>query len=173
MGKRKAKPKAVIDTSFWIHLVKLNLVEQFIQLWDILVTKKVEEELQAFVNIKLYIPLDLEIYNDLKSKGIIQIKNPKNIPKNIDNQITKNSGELFSIALAKENKIIVFIDNGIPYDFCKKNKILVANNVDFCLKLLLDNKLTREEALSKLEILENLKSMKLKYIEIGRKALIK
>src|SRR5574343_998374 len=105
MVTSKAKPKAIIDTSFWIHLVKLNLVEQFIQLWNIVVTRKVEEELQDFVRIKLYTPLDLEIYNDLKSKGTIQIKDPKSIPKDIDNQITSNSGELYSIALAKEDKI--------------------------------------------------------------------
>lgn len=172
MVTSKLKPKAIIDTSFWIHLVKLNLVEQFIQLWNIVVTRKVEEELQDFVRIKLYTPLDLEIYNDLKSKGTIQIKDPKSIPKDIDNQITSNSGELFSIALAKEDKIIVFIDNGITYDFCKRNNIFAANNIDFCLKLVEDNKLTKEEALNKLNILEKLKSMKIKYIEIGRKALL-
>ncbi|MDD3244550.1 MAG: hypothetical protein PHU47_00165 [Candidatus ainarchaeum sp.] len=168
----KAKPKAVIDTSFWIHLVKLNLVEEFIELWNIVITRKVEEELQAFVRIKLYTPLDLEIYTDLKSKEIIKIKDPKAIPKEINSQITSDSGELYSIALAKEEKIIVFIDNGIPYDFCKINNILVANNIDFSLKLVEDNKLTKEEVLNKLNILEKSKSMKLKYIEIGRKMLL-
>lgn len=168
----KAKPKAVVDTSFWIHLVKLNLVEEFIELWNIVITRKVEEELQAFVRIKLYTPLDLEIYTDLKSKEIIKIKDPKAIPKDIDSQITSDSGELYSIALAKEEKIIVFIDNGIPYDFCKRNNILAANNIDFSLKLVEDNKLTKEEALNKLDILEKSKSMKSKFIDVGRKALL-
>lgn len=172
MVTSKAKPKAIIDTSFWIHLVKLNLVEQFIQLWNIVVTRKVEEELQDFVRIKLYTPLDLEIYNDLKSKGTIQIKDPKSIPKDIDNQITSNSGELYSIALAKEDKIIVFIDNGIPYEFCKQNQILAANIVDYLMRQYEQKKFTKEQTLEKLMILESLKSMKLKYIEKARKELM-
>ena len=172
MVTSKLKPKAIIDTSFWIHLVKLNLVEQFIQLWNIVVTRKVEEELQDFVRIKLYTPLDLEIYNDLKSKGTIQIKDPKSIPKDIDNQITSNSGELFSIALAKEDKIIVFIDNGIPYEFCKQNQILAANIVDYLMRQYEQKQFTKEQTLGKLNILESLKSMKLRYIEKAKKELM-
>jgi hypothetical protein len=172
MVVRKGKPKAVIDTSFWIHLVKLNLVDSFIQLWDIVVTRKVEEELLAFTKIKLYTPLDLEIYNELKSKGTIQVKNPKSIPKDIDAQITSNSGELFSIALAREEKIIVFIDNGIPYEFCKRNNILVANIIDYLMHQYEQKKFTKEQILGKLDILESLKSMKLKYIEKVKKELM-
>lgn len=172
MVVRKYKPKAVVDTSFWIHLVKLDLVESFIQLWDIVITRKVEEELQAFTRIKLYTPLDLEIYNELKLKGTIQVKNPKNVPENINNQITTNSGELFSIELAKEGKIIVFIDNGIPYEFCKKNQILAANIVDYLMRQYEQKKFTKKQTLEKLMILESLKSMKLKYIEKARKELM-
>jgi hypothetical protein len=172
MVVRKGKPKAIIDTSFWIHLVKLNLVDSFIQLWDIVVTRKVEEELLAFTKIKLYTPLDLEIYNELKSKGTIQVKNPKSIPKDIDAQITSNSGELFSIALAREEKIIVFIDNGIPYEFCKRNNILVANIIDYLMHQYEQKKFTKEQILGKLDILESLKSMKLKYIEKVKKELM-
>jgi hypothetical protein len=172
MAARKAKPKAVVDTSFWIHLVKLNLVESFTQLWNIVVTRKVEEELHAFVRIKLYTPLDLEIYNELKSNGTIQVKDPKSVPGNINSQITNNSGELFSIALAKEDKIIVFIDNGIPYDFCKRNQILAANIVDYLMRQYEQKKFTKEQTLEKLMILESLKSMKLKYIEKARKELM-
>ncbi len=168
----RAKPKAIIDTSFWIHLVKLNLVDSFIQLWDIVVTRKVEEELLAFTRIKLYTPLDLEIYNELKSKGTIQVKNPKSIPKDIDTQITNNSGELFSIALAREDQIIVFIDNGIPYEFCKRNNILAANIVDYLMRQYEQKKFTKEQILGKLDILESLKSMKLKYIEKAKKELM-
>ncbi|MFA5745996.1 MAG: hypothetical protein WCX82_01205 [archaeon] len=172
MAKVKVKPKAIIDTSFWIHLVKLDLVEQFIQLWDLIATKKVEEELQAFTRIKLYTPLDLETYNDLKSQGAIQVKDPKSVPGNINSQIANNSGELFSIALAKEYKIIVFIDNGIPYDFCKRNQILAANIVDYLMRQYEQKKFTKEQILQKLMILESLKSMKLKYIDKARKELM-
>ena len=168
----KEKPKAVVDTSFWIHLVKLNLVEEFIELWNIVVTRKVEEELQAFARIKLYTPLDLEIYTNLKSKEIIKIKDPKSIPKDIDSQITCDSGELYSIALAKEEKIIVFIDNGIPYDFCKRNNIKVMNTIDLCFLLLKLNKFSKEDLFQKINQLDKLKSIKSKYIEIGRERLL-
>lgn len=137
-----------------------------------MVTRKVEEELQDFVRIKLYTPLDLEIYNDLKSKGTIQIKDPKSIPKDIYNQITSNSGELYSIALAKEDKIIVFIDNGIPYEFCKQNQILAANIVDYLVRQYEQKQFTKEQTLEKLNILESLKSMKLRYIEKAKKELM-
>jgi predicted HTH domain antitoxin len=125
----KAKLKAVVDASFWIHLVKLNLVEEFIKLWAVVVTKKVELELFTFARIKLYTPLDLDIYNDLKSKEIIKIKDPKSIPKDINSQITNHSGELYSIALAKE-------ENLIESDFLRKliEKRLKENRLGMALR---------------------------------------
>ncbi len=171
MVKNNSKPSAVIDTSFWIHLVKLDLTDKFIELYDLVFTKKVEEELLAFKKIHLYSPLDLDIFNQLKLKNKLKIIDPKYISKEINNSISNDSGELFSLSLAQEKNYIVFIDNGIPYDFCKKNKINVMNMIDFCILLYILKKISLDDLQNKIIQLDNLNTIKYKYMNEGKKYL--
>jgi hypothetical protein len=157
------KAKAIVDTSFWIHLVKINLEDKFLELYDIIVPTKVEEEILFCNTFKfmIYKPKDIKVYEKLKSLNKIENINPCVIPKELSSQISKNSGELYAISLSKEKDVIVFIDNGRPYDFCIKNKIKTGTIIDFLVYLKEENQLNLSEIKEKIKILENSISKKL------------
>jgi len=151
------KPKAIIDASFWIHLIKLELEEIFLQYYEIITTTRIEEEILYCNNFKYFIykPKDIKLYENFKKENKIQIKNPKTISKELESQISKNSGELQAIALAKENNYIVFIDNGRPNEYCIKNNILSATIIDFLIFLNNNKILTKKEILYKINLIKN------------------
>jgi len=151
------KSIAIIDTSFWIHLVKTDLLGLFLEYYSKMIFPvKVEEELtfsESFKS-KVYISKDIKEYRLLKEKNIIVIQDPKTISKEFESQVSKNSGELFCIALSKETGYISFIDNGRPYNFCKKNNILVSNIIEFMLFLYTENKINKSEIFIKINLIK-------------------
>ena len=160
---------AIVDTSFWIHLVKVDLLEIFLEYYSkIIFPSKVEAELTFFESFKykVFIPLDVREYRRHKKKEIIIIKDPLKVSKELESQVSKNSGEIFCIALSLEKGYISFIDNGRPYDFCKKNNILVSNIIEFMLFLYFEKKISKKDFLLKIKLIERLISKEyLKNIE--------
>jgi hypothetical protein len=165
------KPKAIIDTSFWIHLVKTKLDGHFVRLFDIIAPQRVEEEILYCNTFKfmVYKPQDIKIYEKLKSENKIEILNPKKIEKELISQISKNSGELYAIALAKENQWIVFIDNGRPHKYCIENNISTGTIIDFMIYLEMKNQLTTKEIKQKIELIKD--SLSERYLEQIKKYL--
>lgn len=148
---------AIVDTSFWIHLVKTDLLDYFLSYYSkIIVPFIVEEELTYFESFKykVYVPKDIKEFKKLKEKKIITIINPKIINKEIESKVSKNSGELFCILLSLQTGYISFIDNGRPYNFCKKNNLLVSNIIEFMLFLFLEKKLSKKEVFFKIKLIE-------------------
>jgi predicted nucleic acid-binding protein len=148
---------AIVDTSFWIHLIKIDLLEIFLKHYSkIIIPSKVLEELTFFESFKykVYIPEDIKEFKKLKEKKVISIKNPKKINKELESQVSKKSGELSCIALSLETGYISFIDNGRPYNFCKKNNILVSNIIEFILFLYFEKKITKKEIFLKIKLIE-------------------
>jgi len=162
------KPKAILDTSFWIHLVKMGLESQFITLFEIIIPQKVEDEILYCNTFKfmIYKPQDIRVYERLKQERKITIINPKDISKQLTNQISKNSGELFAIALAKERNWIVFIDNGRPQKYCIENNIQTSTIIDFLIYLKEEKLLNIKEIEQKVNLIKDSLSNKyLKQIE--------
>jgi len=159
------KAKAILDTSFWIHLVKINLENRFLELYDIIVPTKVEEEILFCNTFKfmIYKPQDVRVYERLKQENKITIINPKDISKQLTNQISKNSGELFAIALATERNWIVFIDNGRPQKYCVENNILTSTICDLLIYLKEEKILTIKEIEQKIELIKD--SLSDKYLK--------
>ncbi|MDD3178507.1 MAG: hypothetical protein PHR26_03225 [Candidatus ainarchaeum sp.] len=148
------KPLAILDSSFYIHLVKTNLINIFLEHYDLVMTKKVYEEITYFKDKSLYLPFDIRFLLKLVEDKKILIKQPKTlVNKNLPFQVSKNSGEYFSILLAKEIKAIVFIDNGRPYSFCVKNNILCSNIVEFMFYLYKHKKIKKNGLKDKLRII--------------------
>ncbi len=124
------KIKAVVDSSFWININRIDLVDALYNYFELIFTKKVEDEL--LINKKMfYIPKDILKYNELKNQNQISIQNPKKIDCDLWNKLSKTSGEMQSIALAKEINAVVLIDNGAAIEYCKKNKIKLVNSINF------------------------------------------
>jgi predicted nucleic acid-binding protein len=152
------KAIAIVDASFWIHLIKINLLQLFLEYYKtIVVPSKVEREITWSESFKfmIYTPEDIKQYNKLKKEDIIIIKEPKVIKQQLKSQVSKDSGELYCIALAQETGYIVFIDNGKPYNYCNENNILVANIIEFMLFLYTEQKLTKKEIYVKINLIKN------------------
>lgn len=148
------KPLAVLDSSFYIHLVKTNLINIFLEHYDLVITKKVYEEITYFKDKSIYLPFDIRFLLKLIEDNKVIIKQPKTlINKNLQSQVSCDSGEYFSILLAKELNAIVFIDNGRPYSFCVKNKILCSNIVEFMFYLYKHKKIKKNELKDKIRII--------------------
>jgi len=147
MNYSTKKSLAILDTSFYIHLVKIDLIDIFLNFYKIIVCSKVKEEITYFTHIELFLKL--------KKSDIIRIENPIKISKSLISEISSDSGEMYAIALAQEKNSIVFIDNGRPYKYCLKNKILCSNIVEFLLYLYKNKVITKREILNKIKIIEN------------------
>jgi len=155
MNYSTKKSLAVLDTSFYIHLVKIDLIDIFLNFYKIIVCSKVKEEITYFIYRDLYLPKDIELFLKFEKSDIIRIENPTKIPKSLISEVSNNSGEMYAIALAQEKNSIVFIDNGRPYKYCLKNKILCSNIVEFLLYLYTNRIITKREILNKIKIIEN------------------
>jgi predicted nucleic acid-binding protein len=65
------KPIAIIDASFWIHLIKTDLLQLFLEYYKtIIVPSKVEQEITWSESFKfmIYTPEDIKQYNKLKKE---------------------------------------------------------------------------------------------------------
>lgn len=161
-----SKKLIVIDTCFWINIVHLDLQDFFLKYFKIIVVKKVEEEILDKTTKRIYITKDMKIYLTLKDNGLVILKDPKNISKSLINNSDLLSGELYSIALALENKILFASDDFWAIDFCNHNNIVCLNSVYFILFLYNKKEISKNLALKKLNLLKN--RIKLEFILEGK-----
>lgn len=158
----KSKRKAVVDSSSWINLNRIGLIEILLADFDLIFTSKVETEL--LVNNKLfYTPKDLLVYKSLKKKGLIKLNDPKKVSKELWNSLSKSSGEMQSIALALEIGSFVIVDNSAAVDYCLKNKIKIINSINLIIYYFYTDKISYSQAIEKINILKPY--IKNKYIE--------
>ena len=147
------KKSAIVDSSFWININRVGLVDSLLERFELIFTSKVEDEL--LVNSKLfYTPRDIIVYNKLTEMDLIKIRNPKNVSDNLYNSLCKTSGEVQTIALAIELNGAVLVDNSAAIEYCIKNKIQVINTINFILYSYYQDKLTYEQSLEKMNILK-------------------
>ncbi len=149
-----AKIKAVVDSSFWININKTGLVKYLFDYFELYFTEKVEDELSDYKDTRNYVPKDLDTFIQLKKLDFIQIQNPKFISKQLQNTVSNYSGELYTIALAEELKAIVLVDDFGPTIYCENNKIGHMTSVTFIAMLFRNNKIIKEEAKEKINLLK-------------------
>ncbi len=161
------KLKIVIDASFWINIVYLELDKYLVKYFDIYMVSKVEEEILNNSEHKVYDSEDMEIFLELKNNKQIFIKNPINIPKKLLDNLQSNSGELYTIALGIENKISICIDDGNPYNFCFREGLSPVNSIDFIYFLYLKKEINSKQSINYINKLQ--RRIKLSYIEKAKK----
>ncbi len=153
INSKASKKIAIVDSSFWININRVGLIDNLLERFELVFTSKVENEL--LINSKLfYTPRDIITYNRLKEIGLINIKDPESISANLYNQLCKTSGEIPTIALAIELDAAVLVDNSAAIEYCNKNKIYIINTINFILYNYKIDKLNFEQALEKIEILK-------------------
>jgi|GEM_PF-1261563 len=129
------KIKAVVDASFWININKVNLVKYLLDYFELYFVSKVEDELESHKMKDFYNPKDLDVFRSLRELNLIKIKDPKVIDSKAKKELSKDSGELYTVSLAKEINAVVLIDDYGPYIFCDKNKISPLSTINFIVYL--------------------------------------
>lgn len=163
------KLKAVVDSSFWININKTDLVKYLFEYFELYFTEKVEDELSDYKDTRNYVPKDLDTFIQLKKLDFIQIRNPKVINKKLEDCLSKNSGELYAIALAEEINAIVFVDDYGPIVYCKNNLIENLSSSTFIIMLFKKNIISKEVAKQKINLIK--RSIKKEIIEEALKQL--
>ncbi len=161
------KPKIVIDASFWINVVYLDIESYLLKYFDIYFVQKVESEILNESEHKIYNTRDMDVYSKLKDIRLIKIREPKNIPKKLLDNLQYDSGELYCIALGIEDNMIVATDDKGPISFCKINNIPFMTSIDYILYLYNTKELTKKRCLILFNMLN--KNISKKFIEIGKK----
>jgi len=163
--KSQLKPKLVIDASFWINITYIGIEKYLVKYFSLYVVPVVENEILSENDHKLYNTRDMEIYLKLKDLSVIIIKNAKFISKKLLDNLQVNSGELYSVALAiEENMIVATDDNGV-IQFNIKNKVANITSIKFILYLYCKKDVSEKQAIDYINQLVN--RIKFKYIEDG------
>ena len=139
------KLKAVVDSSFWININKTGLVKYLFEYFELYFTEKVEDELSDYKDTRGSVPKDLDVFLQLKNLDFVSLKNPRVITKRQEECLSKNSGEIQTIALAEEINAIVLVDDYGPVIFCDQNNITHLTSVTFIAMLYKKNKISRSE----------------------------
>ena len=140
----KEKVKAVIDSSFWININKVNLARYLLDYFSLYSTDKVREELLDHKKKELYTSKDAELFQSLMDAELIISKNPQEISLKFKQNLSNDSGEIYTIALAKEISAVVLADDKSAINFCRNQKILVITSPYFLVWLCESGKISPE-----------------------------
>jgi len=163
----KNKVKAVVDSSFWININKVNLARYLLDYFELYSTEKVREELLDHPKKELYTPKDAELFKSLIDAGLINIVVPVLIPKDIKQLLSIDSGEVYVLSLAKERNMSVLLDDNGPLQYCEKHKIKLFTSVHFIYLLYRDNIISKQDAIDRIVLLK--KSINERFILWGLK----
>lgn len=142
------KVNAVIDSSFWINLSKVNLTKFLLDYFTLYSTTRVKEEIFDFYKKKGYFSKDSYLFKLYLEADFIILKDPKEITLKIKQELSKDSGELYSVALLKEIGGVFLTDDKGPFNFCKNNNLFAITSVYFIVRLYKDNIISKEKATS-------------------------
>jgi len=146
----KQKIKAVIDSSFWTNINKVNLARYLLDYFELYSTEKVREELLDHPKKELYTPKDADLFKTYIDAGLITLINPLEIPKDIMHQVSVDSGEMYVLTIAKERNMGVLLDDNGPLQYCEKNKIILFTSIHFIYILYKENIISKQDALDKI-----------------------
>jgi len=128
------KPIVVVDASFWINCVYLNLESYLFNYFILRFTTKVKAEIIFLKHHDFFKKSrDIFLFEEYVSLNKDSIKDPSKLY--YINLLSKDSGELYSISLAKEENGGILIDDGPPYNVCDQKNIPRMNSIDFIIFL--------------------------------------
>ena len=126
---------AVFDSSFWVHIVYLDLVDFLLADYELLCPRAVAKELGREN------PTSLRLKTLLTAKTI-QLATPRM------KQITLyGDGERAAINLALERKLLLLIDDWRPYEAARAAGVEVANIPAYVVQLYNQDRLSLEKVL--------------------------
>src|SRR5438105_2413623 len=104
--------QAVLDASFWINAVRMNLVHYLTDYFDLCAPPRVVDELMALQYLP-HPPRSTTLFQELLQRRLIETKSSTQTFGRFD------VGENEAIALAREHGWVLLIDNSAPRDWSR------------------------------------------------------
>lgn len=132
------KRQATFDSSFWVHVVYLDLVDYLLADYVLACTRAVERELGRDN------PTSVRLKELLEGK-IIQRATPRSEKLKL-----YGDGERAAINLALERDVLLFIDDWRPYETAREAGVAVVNTPAYLLQLYEQGRITTEKIIGDL-----------------------
>ncbi len=129
---------ATFDSSFWVHVVYLELVEFLLLDFELVCTKAVENELGR------------NNPTSLRLKALLNEKRIKPAAPRSEKIKMYGDGERAAINLALERKLLLLIDDWRPYEAAQAGGVEVVNSLAYLVGLYEQKRITSERVLNNL-----------------------
>lgn len=144
------KPRIMMDTSSWINLYEIGLINHLMDNFQVFVTPKVRDEIlegKEFAE-------DVTVFEEATESKIIKVDTPKTTPEEIRHEISISSGEIEVIAYAIEKDFFVLIDDSRVYRVMDRFNLKYFSSANIVLDAYMGGRINKDRAY---ELLENLR----------------
>jgi predicted nucleic acid-binding protein len=129
------KRRATFDSSFWVHVVYLDLVNFLLSDFELLCTKAVEKELGR------------DNPTSRRLKALLADRSIKQAASKSAKIKLYGDGERAAINLALERKVLLLIDDWRPYEAAQAAGVQVVNSLAYLVGLYEQKRITLERVL--------------------------
>ncbi|MFA4820226.1 MAG: hypothetical protein WC613_04705 [Candidatus Aenigmatarchaeota archaeon] len=140
--------RMVFDSSSIILLAKISMLNIVAKNFECVITKDVKKECTHKKDYQ-----DAKIITRLINEGLLHVENI-NVAKNMEYEFRLGKGEASSITLALKEKTVLATDDKAAIKACKIFGIGFVTSIDFVLRAFEKDKITSEEAKTKISKLD-------------------
>ncbi|MEA1906556.1 MAG: hypothetical protein U9N12_06350 [Euryarchaeota archaeon] len=144
------KPKALLDTSFWINIYHLELTNKLSDLFDVIyITPRIYDEI---VVGKAHNSSDVSLFEDMLECGKIKLigVDEESVIK-MRNYVNSSSGEAELLgALSREPTLVLLIDNSDVFWFMEQKDLTYLTTANIVITLFATGHLTHSESRARL-----------------------
>ena len=144
------KPKALLDTSFWINIYHLGLTDKLSDLFDVIyITPRIYDEIEVG---KAYNSGDVSLFEDMLECGKIKLIGvDEEGVVGMRNYVNSSSGEAELLsALIREPTLVLLIDNSDVFWFMEQKDLTYLTTANIVITLFATGHLAYPESRARL-----------------------
>jgi len=144
------KPKALLDTSFWINIYHLGLTDKLSDLFDVIyITPRIYDEIEVG---KAYNSGDVSLFEDILGRGKIELTGvDEEAVMGMRHYVNSSSGEaeLLSVLIG-EPTLVLLIDNSDVFWFMEQKDLTYLTTANVVITLFATGNLAYSESRARL-----------------------
>ncbi len=140
------KPKALLDTSFWINIYHLGLTDKLSDLFDVIyITPRICDEIEVG---KVYNSGDVSLFEDMLKCGKIELMGvDEESVMGVRHYVNSSSGEAELLgALVREPTLVLLIDNSDVFWFMEQKDLTYLTTANIVITLFATGHLAYSES---------------------------
>lgn len=144
------KPKALLDTSFWINIYQMGLTDKLSDLFDLIyITPRIYDEIEVG---KAYNSGDVSLFEDMLGCGRIELTRvDEESVIGMKNYVNSSSGEAELLsALVREPTLVLLIDNSDVFWFMEQKDLTYLTTANIVITLFATGHLAYSESRARL-----------------------